>query len=62
MKVELDPEEQKLLNEVLERHHHELLWELARTDHSSFKSDLREELRLLERVMEKAQVIELTVK
>ncbi len=62
MRLELDAGEQEFLIQVLQRHQRELIWELARTDHKSFKSELREELRLLERLMDKAQVIELTVK
>lgn len=62
MKLELDAGEQEFLIQVLQRHQRELIWELARTDHSSFRSELREQLRLLERLIDKAQVIELTVK
>lgn len=58
----LEPEEQEFLSGVLERHYRELLWELARSDHSLFKTELRKELRLLERLMEKAETLELTVK
>ena len=62
MELHLDAEEQQFLIHVLEERYRELLWELARTDHAIFKSQLRAQIAIMERVLEKASVIELTVK
>ena len=56
MKLELEPEEREFLHEVLEQHYRELLWELARADRSPAKSELREQVRRMEQLLEKTQV------
>jgi hypothetical protein len=62
MELHLDAEEQQFLIDVLEQRYHELLWELARADKPAFKAALREQVRMMEKVLQKAEVIELTVK
>lgn len=62
MDLHLEPEEQQFLVDVLKERYRELLWELARTDHASAKTQLREQIARMEKVLEKASVIELTVK
>lgn len=62
MELHLDSEEQQFLIGVLQQRYHEMLWELARTDHAIFKARLREQIALMEKVLEKANVVELTVK
>ena len=58
MKLELDSQEQEFLCNLLRQHHAQVLWELARTDHRSFKCTLREELNIIERVLERVQVFD----
>ncbi len=62
MRLEIDDEEQRLLCDLLDRHYRELLWELARTDHSFMKAVLRDQVSVLERLIEKAQATEPTAK
>lgn len=62
MELHLDPQEQRFLIEVLEERYRELLWELARTDKAACKAELRRRVALMEKVLEKANVVELTVK
>jgi hypothetical protein len=45
--------EQKLLVEVLEQYHRELLMEISHTDHHEFKLALRERARTVEALLER---------
>ena len=62
MELHLDPEEQQMLISVLEERYRELIWELARTDHASAKAQLRQQIGRMEKVLEKVNLVELTVK
>ncbi|HVN10120.1 MAG TPA: hypothetical protein VMV61_14175 [Patescibacteria group bacterium] len=55
MQVTLSPTEQRVLLEVLEEHHRELLMEIARTKHRDFKSVLRNKERVIESIFQKLE-------
>jgi len=58
MEFILSSEEGKFLMEVLEERHHELLRELAHTDHRDFKLILKNNRKLLESILDKLRSVE----
>jgi hypothetical protein len=54
MKLELDPQEQELLQKILRSYRTRLQEEIFHTDARDFKSSLKEELEVLERLMARA--------
>ena len=59
MELTLSPMEQRLLLEVLEEHHRELILEIARTKHRDFRTELRNKEKLLEAIFTKLDKQEL---
>jgi hypothetical protein len=55
MSLELTTEELLLLDKLLEHYRGELSMEIADTDNSRFRDDLRREQHALERLIEKAR-------
>lgn len=58
MELLLNLEEKRLLMEILEEHHRQLLREISHTDHHEFKIALKKKERLLETVLSKLQASE----
>jgi len=58
MELLLNLEEKKLLMEILEEHHRQLLREISHTDHHEFRIALKKKERLLESVLSKLQASE----
>jgi hypothetical protein len=60
MELRLTSDQRRLLQEILEERHRELLREIAHTDHLHFKEVLRKKAKALESILE--EVAEESVK
>ena len=59
MELTLSPTEHRLLLEILEEHHRELILEIARTTHRDFRTELRQKEKVLEEIFHKLDQHEL---
>ena len=62
MELQLTVEEQELLTEILEHYQRELLLEISHADHHDFKASLREREGMLESLLDKLRLVQLSVK
>ncbi len=56
MQLTLSPQEQELLERILEQRHHELQKEISHTDHREFRQQLREQETLIESMLNRVRV------
>jgi hypothetical protein len=58
MELRLNDQERRLLLEILEERHKNLIHEIARTDHRDFKHELQGRCSVIEGILRKVQVQE----
>lgn len=58
MELRLDDHEQRLLLEILEERHKNLIHEIARTDHREFKHELQTRCQMVEGILKRLQAPE----
>ena len=60
MELRLSDHERRLLLEILEERHKNLIHEIARTDHREFKHELQTRCLLIEGILKRVQATEQT--